>query len=49
MTTSNKIIAKVIDNALVIPLECLHNQSDTITYVFKKEGINTVKTGSDDR
>lgn len=43
MTTSNKIIAKVIDNALVIPLECLHNQADTVTYVFKKDGINTVK------
>jgi len=43
MTTSNKIIAKIIDNALVIPLECLHNQADTVTYVFKKDGIKTVK------
>jgi len=43
MTTSNKIIAKTIDNALFIPLECLHNQSDTITYVFKKDGAKTVK------
>ena len=43
MTTSNKIIAKVIDNALFVPLECLHNQSDTITYVFKKEGIKISK------
>lgn len=43
MTTSNKIIAKTIDNALFIPLECLHNQSDTITYVYKKEGARTVK------
>lgn len=43
MTTSNKIIAKVIDNALSVPLECLHSESDTITYVFKKNGINTIK------
>lgn len=43
MTTSNRIITKTLDEALYIPLECLHNQSDTITYVFKKEGINTIK------
>jgi HlyD family secretion protein len=43
MTTSNKIIATVIDDALHIPLESLHSQADSITYVFKKSGINTVK------
>jgi len=43
MTTSNKIIAKIIDNALFVPLECLHNQADTITYVFKRDGLKTVK------
>jgi hypothetical protein len=43
MTTSNKIIAKALEQALFIPLECLHNQSDTVTYVFKKDGLNTVK------
>jgi HlyD family secretion protein len=43
MTTSNKIIANVIENALFIPLECLHSQADSITYVFKKSGLNTVK------
>lgn len=43
MTTSNKIIAKTIDSAIFIPLECLHNQADTITYVFKKDGLKTVK------
>lgn len=43
MTTSNKIVAKTVDNAIFIPLECLHNQSDTITYVFKKDGVKTVK------
>lgn len=43
MTTSNKIIASMKDSALYIPLECLHSHFDTITYVYKKEGINTLK------
>lgn len=43
MTTSNRIIASVVDNAMFIPLECLHSQADTVTYVYKKEGINIVK------
>ncbi|MDH5475458.1 MAG: efflux RND transporter periplasmic adaptor subunit [Cyclobacteriaceae bacterium] len=43
MTTSNSIIAKTVENALFIPLECLHSQFDSITYVFKKEGIKTIK------
>ncbi len=43
MTTSNKIIASVLDSVLYVPLESLHSQFDSITYVFKKDGINTVK------
>ncbi len=43
MTTSNRIIAHVIDSALYIPLECLHSQADTITFVYKKDGIKTYK------
>jgi hypothetical protein len=43
MTTSNKIIASVVDSTLFIPLECLHNHFDSITYVFKKDGISTIK------
>ncbi len=43
MTTSNKIITNQLDSVFYIPLECLHNQSDTITYVYKSEGINIVK------
>lgn len=43
MTTSNRIVAKVIENALHIPLECLHNEADTITYVYKKNGLNVTK------
>jgi HlyD family secretion protein len=43
MTTSNRIIVKVVDDALFIPLECLHSQADSITYVYKKDGLNIVK------
>lgn len=43
MTTSNKIIASVRDSTLFIPLESLHSHFDTITFVYKKDGINTVK------
>lgn len=43
MTTSNKILTMQVDDALFIPLECLHSVADSITYVFKREGLNTVK------
>jgi len=43
MTTSNKILVSVKDNSLFIPLECLHSHFDTITYVYKKVGLNTLK------
>jgi HlyD family secretion protein len=43
MTTSNRIITQEEEEALYIPLECLHSQYDSITYVFKKSGLNTVK------
>lgn len=43
MTTSNKIIASVLDSALYVPLESLHSQYDSVTYVFKREGLNTIK------
>jgi HlyD family secretion protein len=43
MTTSNRIITSLIDSALFVPLECLHSNFDTITYVFKREGLNIVK------
>jgi HlyD family secretion protein len=43
MTTSNRIIISVIDSARYVPLECLHNQFDSITYIFKKDGLNIVK------
>jgi HlyD family secretion protein len=43
MTTSNRIIAQVLSDVMFIPLESLHTQNDSITYVFKKEGINISK------
>jgi multidrug efflux pump subunit AcrA (membrane-fusion protein) len=43
MTTSNKIVANEVAEALYIPLECLHSDHDTITYVYKKNGASTVK------
>ncbi|HEX8061097.1 MAG TPA: HlyD family efflux transporter periplasmic adaptor subunit [Cyclobacteriaceae bacterium] len=43
MTTSNRIVAQVVPNALYIPLECLHNEADTITYVYKKVGMKITK------
>lgn len=43
MTTSNNIITKTVVDGLFIPLECLQSQYDSITYVYKKEGINTIK------
>ena len=43
MTTSNAIITKSIEEALYVPLESLHSEFDSITYVFVKDGINTTK------
>lgn len=43
MTTSNKVIAKVLDSVNYIPLEGLHSQYDSIIYVYKKDGLNIVK------
>jgi len=43
MTTSNKIITDLIDNALFVPLECLHSHFDTITYVYIRDGLNIIK------
>ena len=49
MTTSNNIVAEVVENAIYIPLESLFNQGDSITYVIKKNRLGytkqQVKTG----
>ena len=28
---------------MFVPLECMHSQFDTVTYVFKREGLNIIK------
>ncbi len=43
MTTSNRIIISTLDSATYIPLECLHAKDDSITFVYKKEGLSVVK------
>ena len=43
MTTSNVIFAEVLEEAVYIPLECLHNQGDSITYVYRNNGLSFEK------
>jgi HlyD family secretion protein len=43
MTTSNRVIVDEIDSLLFVPLECLHIRNDSITFVYKKSGIKTIK------
>lgn len=43
MTTSNKIVANEIAETIFIPLECLHSDHDSVTYVYKKQGSGVEK------
>ncbi|MFH1321066.1 MAG: efflux RND transporter periplasmic adaptor subunit [Bacteroidota bacterium] len=43
MTTGNNIIANRKENALFIPVEAIHNQGDTIVFVFKNDSWKVVK------
>jgi multidrug efflux pump subunit AcrA (membrane-fusion protein) len=42
MTTANEILVSKLDDALFIPLECVHTEA-TMTFVFKKDGGSIVK------
>ncbi|TAG88699.1 MAG: HlyD family efflux transporter periplasmic adaptor subunit [Bacteroidetes bacterium] len=42
MTTANMITSEVIENAIFVPLESIHNEKNMV-YVFKKDGISYVK------
>jgi multidrug efflux pump subunit AcrA (membrane-fusion protein) len=42
MTTANEILVAKLDDAISIPLECVHTEG-TMTYVFKKDGGSIVK------
>jgi multidrug efflux pump subunit AcrA (membrane-fusion protein) len=55
MTTGNTIIADVEENVVFVPLECLHSQGDSISFVIKKAGfgkfkqeVNISKTNADE-
>ena len=43
MTTSNTIVISVEEEATFVPLECLHTENDSITFVYKNQGMSTVK------
>lgn len=43
MTTSNKIVAEVLEDVIFIPVEAVHSQGDSITYVVAKDGINMIR------
>ena len=43
MTTSNTILAKEIRDVLFVPVECIHSEGDSITYVYKKTGLGYIK------
>jgi len=43
MTTGNNIIVGQIANALFVPLEAIHNQGDSLSYVFVKNGLSLDK------
>jgi HlyD family secretion protein len=42
MTTNNEIIIKSIDDAVFIPLECVHTAPDGITFVYTKNKTKQV-------
>jgi multidrug efflux pump subunit AcrA (membrane-fusion protein) len=43
MTTSNNIVANQLKDVLYVPLEALHAQGDSLTFVYKKDGSSLVK------
>ncbi|MGB3850002.1 MAG: HlyD family efflux transporter periplasmic adaptor subunit [Tunicatimonas sp.] len=43
MTTSNMIVTDYVEEVLLVPLEAVHNQGDSLTYVFQKNGFATRK------
>lgn len=43
MTTSNTIISGIMEDVLFVPVEALHSQGDSISFVYKKDGLSTIK------
>lgn len=44
MTTSNEIIVMQNTEIIALPLECLHSAGDTLSYVYLKNGMQTIKS-----
>lgn len=43
MSTANEIITDIVPEAIYIPLESVFNQGDSVSYVYKKSGLETIK------
>lgn len=43
MTTGNNIIIGKIPNSIYVPLECIHNDGDSLSYVYLKDGLSFIK------
>ncbi|QZT35857.1 HlyD family efflux transporter periplasmic adaptor subunit [Halosquirtibacter xylanolyticus] len=44
MTTSNRIITKIVEDQKLIPIEALYTDNDSIFYIYKKQGFGFKKT-----
>lgn len=51
MTTSNKIILRAFNDAVYVPIECVHAGADRIPYVYTKHGMKQIVVlgGSNDK
>ncbi|WMN07375.1 efflux RND transporter periplasmic adaptor subunit [Marivirga arenosa] len=43
MSTANEIITDIVPEAIYVPLESIFNQGDSIAFVYKKSGLETIK------
>jgi hypothetical protein len=42
MTTGNKIIIKTVNDAIYVPIECVHAGVDSIPFVYTKNGTKQI-------
>jgi hypothetical protein len=43
MTTGNKILVSHLKNVYSVPLECIRNEGDSLSYVFVKDGLSMIR------
>ena len=43
MTTGNKILVNRLKNVLSVPLESIHHEGDSLSYVFVKDGLSMIR------